>query len=251
MQYITGKTRRAHKGALYGPEGVGKTTLMAALEAPLFIDMDKGADGFEHPRRQPNTWAEMIADLTWVYQNSNDFKNIIVDTVSVAETLAVEHICATHKMSSIEDFGYGKGWVMLGEQWAELMRIAQSFIGRDINFWMVGHADVTKFKDPAGTDYDRWSMRLHQKHVYPLVKRWADMLFFIDHDKTVQSVDEGFGRKRYVATSYGDRILYTAHRATHDSKNRYRLPESFQVPQGNPQQTWVEINAWIDYFFAT
>ena len=40
LKIITGKTGGAIKVVLYGPEGIGKTTLAAQFPEPLFIDIE-------------------------------------------------------------------------------------------------------------------------------------------------------------------------------------------------------------------
>ena len=50
MEIYSGKQNKALKAVLYGPEGIGKSTLAAAFPEPLFIDTE-GSTAFLDARR--------------------------------------------------------------------------------------------------------------------------------------------------------------------------------------------------------
>ncbi len=76
--------------------------------------------------------------------------------------------------------------------------------------------------------YDRWELKLGKKtssQTSPLIKEWADMLLFANY-KTISVATDDKGKK--FKAQGGTRVMYTAHHACWDAKNRYGLPE--EVP---------------------
>ena len=63
MQISTGKKPRAQKVVLYGPEGIGKTSLAAQFPDPLFIDTEGGTACYDVKRAEPapTSWAMLMA----------------------------------------------------------------------------------------------------------------------------------------------------------------------------------------------
>ena len=67
---------------LYGPPGVGKTTLALSAPDPIIIDFDRGMSRVKAQHRKPaifcNTYEEVLTDLE--SPEIKDFQTIIVDT---------------------------------------------------------------------------------------------------------------------------------------------------------------------------
>ena len=135
----------------------------------------------------------------------------------------MEEICAKSQKTGIEDFGYGKGYVYLAEEFGRLLNALTELIDLGINVVMVAHAQMRKFEQPDELGaYDRWEMKL-QKKTAPMVKEWADMVLFANYKTYVvnvdgQGVDKGTNKARG-----GKRVMYTTHHPCWDAKNRHDL----------------------------
>lgn len=241
MRFQQGKLRRATKVVLYGTEGVGKTTFASQAPTPVFLDCEGGTDLFDVGRFQCSTWNEIMEAINWLYSNEHEYRTCVVDTSSAAERMAQQHVCRLEGKDSIEAFGYGKGFTRTAEAYDELIRGLDALIFKGMNVVILAHADVKPFSDPEGGDYDRWHIR-SDRRIGPKIKEWADAVLFADHDKSVQTKGEGFGQ-RTVAKSWGERIMWTEHRATHDAKNRFGLPERMPL-------SWTEFQAGVDAFYT-
>ena len=86
MEIYSGKQNKALKAVLYGPEGIGKSTLAAAFPEPLFIDTE-GSTAFLDVRRfkQPETWAELTAQVRHVRNTPGLCRTLVIDTADWAE----------------------------------------------------------------------------------------------------------------------------------------------------------------------
>lgn len=218
-----GKVQRPAKAVIYGPEGIGKSTLGAALPSPVFIDTEGGTDHLDIARfPQSKTWEDITRAVEQLAATQHEFRTLVVDTVDWLEKRLAEDICRRASKTSIEDFGYGKGYVLLAEEFAAFLTSLDALMrNRQMNVVLLAHATIKKFEQPdAAGSYDRYELKL-SKQVGPLVKEWCDLLLFANYFTRVAESDSG--RKRGVGGR--ERVLYTTHTAAWDAKNRHGLDE--------------------------
>ena len=103
---------------LYGPPGVGKTTLALSAPNPLIIDFDRGMSRVKAQHRKPaifcNTYEEVMNDLR--SPDIKDFETIIIDTggsfVSFLKDWAFrtkpDAITKSGQFNSLKGFGHVK-----------------------------------------------------------------------------------------------------------------------------------------------
>ena len=60
MNITTGKTERCQRITLYGPEGIGKSTLAAQFPAPLFLDVEDGTAHLDVRRAGVDNWTGLL-----------------------------------------------------------------------------------------------------------------------------------------------------------------------------------------------
>lgn len=225
MNITRGKKARAQKVVIYGPEGVGKSSLSAQFPDPLFIDTEGSTDNMDVARMdKPSSWMMLNNQITWVKANPTVCKTLVIDTVDWAEQLAIESVCATHSKKGIEEFGYGNGYVYVKEEVGRFLNKLQELVDVGINIVLTAHAQIRTFTQPDEMGaYDRYELKLGKKtssQTSPLVKEWADMVLFCNY-KTTVLVDE---KTRKSKAFGGERVMYTTHHPAWDAKNRHNLP---------------------------
>lgn len=225
FEMTTGKIATAQKVVIYGPEGVGKSTLAARFPQPLFIDTEGSTNKMDVARYpKPTSW-EMLKNEVREAPKTG-CKTIIIDTIDWAEKLCLMSICDAHQKKGIEDFGYGKGYVWEREEFGKFLDLLQDIADSGVNVVLTAHAQIRKFEQPDELGaYDRWELKLGQKtgsQISPLVKEWADMVLFCNY-KTHTVVTDKEGKKRKAQG--GERVMYTSHNPCWDAKNRDGLPE--------------------------
>ena len=225
FEMTTGKIATAQKVVIYGPEGVGKTTLAAAFPQPLFIDTEGSTNKMDVARYpKPTSW-EMLRNEVREAPKTG-CKTIVIDTIDWAEKLCIATICDASQKKGIEDFGYGKGYVYEREEFGRFLDLLQSIVDGGVNVVLTAHAQIRKFEQPDELGaYDRWELKLGQKtgsQISPIVKEWADMVLFCNY-KTHTVVTDKDGKKRKAQG--GERVMYTSHNPCWDAKNRDGLPE--------------------------
>lgn len=234
MEIIKGKIKKAKKVVIYGPEGIGKSTFASKFPDPVFIDTEGSTNDMDVARLpRPTSWIMLLEELQYVEKNPGVCKTLVIDTIDWAEQLCVEHICAKHNKSGIEDFGYGNGYVYTKEEFGRFLNKLTDVIETGVNVVLTAHAQLRKFEQPDEMGaYDRWELKLGKKtqsQTSPMVKEWADMLLFCNYKTYSIAVDDK--GKKHKAQG-GKRVMYTCHHPCWDAKNRYNLPEECELDYG-------------------
>jgi energy-coupling factor transporter ATP-binding protein EcfA2 len=220
-----GKIQTAKKVIIYGPEGIGKSTLAAQFPNPVFIDTEgstKELDVARYPA--PTYWSQIIEEAEDLLEERN-FSTLVIDTADWAEKLCIAETCSRLNVKGIEDVGYGKGYVYLYDDFQRILVVCDKLVAAGINVVFTAHAQMRKFEQPDELGaYDRWEMKLTKK-IAPLLKEWADIVLFCNY-KTTVITDQNTKSKKATG---GSRVMYSTHHPCWDAKNRYNLPEQMEM----------------------
>lgn len=227
-----GKKQKPWRVLVYGPEGVGKSSLAAATPSPLFIGED-GVNHLDAARLPVESWAQLRGAIGALAVEQHEYKTFVLDTVDWAEPLNWDFICARDKEKSVESYGYGKGYSAALDEWrvllADLERLQRE---RGLNVMLLGHCQQKTYKNPEGPDFDRYELKLNLK-AGGLLKEWCDAVLFANHEQYAKT-DERTKRVRGVST--GARWLHTERTAAYDAKNRFSFPEALPL-------SWPDVEA--------
>lgn len=225
MDIITGKQATALKIVVYGPEGIGKSTFASKFPRPVFIDTEgstKHMDVARTPR--PTSWAMLMEQVRYFRDRPGEYETLVIDTVDWAEQLCSTAVCERAKKPGIEDFGYGKGYTYLYEEFGKLLNLLEEVTDRGVNVVVTAHAKMRKFEQPDEMGaYDRWELKLTgkaEKNISAMVKEWADMVLFANYKTHTVRTEDG-----KVKAQGGKRVMYTTHHPCWDAKNRQGLED--------------------------
>ena len=220
MNITGGIIPSAQKIVVYGPEGIGKSTFASKFPDPLFSDTEGSTKKLDVKRFDaPSSWEMLLMQAQYVRDNK-PCATYIIDTADWAERLCIQCVCARANKTGIEDFGYGKGYVYLRDEFGRLLNLLDEVIAAGVNIVFTAHSFLRKFEQPDEMGaYDRYEMKL-SKYVAPMLKEWADAVFFANYKTYV--VDDGNGKKKAQG---GHRVMYTTHNPCWDAKNRDGLPD--------------------------
>lgn len=191
--------KRGEKIGLFGTGGIGKTSL--ASRAPgrtAFFDLEDRihALGLDVPVVSGvETWSDLRNALKSPALQTVD--TIVIDSVTVAEELAVAHTIAnvpTEKgqlPKSIEGYGYGKGYQHVFDTFLPLLGDLDTHCRAGRNVVLVMHECMSNVPNPQGDDYIRYEPRLQnptsgKASIRLRVKEWLDHLMFIGFDIDVK-----------------------------------------------------------------
>lgn len=242
LNITRGIVPKAQKITIYGVEGIGKTTLASHFPDPLFIDTEGGSSHIDVARIDPapRTWEALLQTVDAV-RAERPCSTLVIDTADWAERLCSEHVCAKGGKSSIEDWGYGKGYVMMAEEFGRLLDKLTELAESGIHVALLAHSEVRKFEEPneAGA-YDRWELKLSktgQKKIAPMVKEWADAVLFLNYKQVVENVAKE-GQAPKLKARGGKRVIFATHHACWDAKNRWGMPDESPLD-------WASISPYL------
>jgi hypothetical protein len=224
----------AHTGkaiVIYGTGGIGKSTLAAEAPNPLFIDLEHGSYAIDTARIDDITsWSDLRG-----FVQSGDIggaDTLIVDTGAAAEDMCRRHIVETvktdkgHSVTSIESYGWGKGYTFLFEEWKRFLADLDRHIRDGRNVVIICHDRTGKVPNPAGDDYIRYEPRLFNTDkvslMYP-TKEWADEVWFVGYDVVAKD-----GKAR----GSGTRTIHVTEDASHMAKTRTLSPDPIIFERG-------------------
>ena len=225
LNITEGVKRTPVKCVIYGPESIGKTTLSSKFENPLIVDVENGSNSLNVRRvRCDKSWEELIAVVKEIVKTPGICKTIVIDTLDWAEYLCTKYVCEKYKKGNIDEFGYGKGYTYLTEEFKRLLDALDEAIDAGFHVVCTAHAKPRKFELPEEMgSFDRYELKL-TKNTAPIVKEWCDCLLFCNF-KTYVITDESNKKK----AQGNKRVIYTSHSAVYDAKNRVGLPDEMDM----------------------
>jgi hypothetical protein len=130
-------------------------------------------------------------------------------------------LCKKYKKLGIEDFGYGKGYTYLAEEYANMLGKLSTLQKSGMHVVVLAHSTIKKLELPEESGpYDHYELKC-SKTVSPLIKEWSDGLLFANYKTIVSTDSNGKGK----AIGGKERVLYTEHTAFCDAKNRWGLSD--------------------------
>jgi GTPase SAR1 family protein len=224
MNISKGPMKTAKRVCLYGVEGIGKSTFASRFTRPIFIDTEGSTTHMDVTRFDaPKDLEAVIEDIQWVIANPKECGTLVIDTGDSLEKLVFQAVCAEKKIQNLEDLSYGKGFSFAKQKMQQILEMLDIVISRGVHVVIVCHSIIRKFELPdAMGSYDRYTLKLNDKNIAPLIKEWVDMLLFVNY-KTDIVTDEKTKTKK--GTGGQKRVMYANHSACWDAKNRFGLPD--------------------------
>ncbi len=239
-----GQLRSALRYMFYGPEGVGKSSLLADVDDILLLDIEGGSDNIDVARytfrdeeggHVPRAYAEVVAACEDLLANpAHGFAALGIDTADALEALIHRHVCELHGKTSIEEFGYGKGYQVALDEMRRFLTLLDALRARGMSIVIVGHSVVKNFKNPEGEDFDRYQLRVHDK-LGGLIKEWCDVVGFVRFDGGAAKLKGDVAQtKRARGYVTGRRIVHLAREAAWDAKSRLSMPVEIDLDAAHP-----------------
>lgn len=212
-----GITRDGFKLGIYGPEGIGKSSLASLCPGAVFADIEGSMQDLDVAKVSGvENWSDLRA---WIQSLKGGIAGI--DSITRAEDWAAQHVISTKKsndglqaVDSLEDFKYKAGFVFVVDEFRKLLSDIDQARARGVSFIMVAHARVNRFKNPDGSDYLRFEPRLIDDAKASNMLQWVQ---FLDH-LAFLNIDVNINKNK--ADGGGSRTIYLDTHPTRLSKCR-------------------------------
>ena len=233
-----GKTKAAPRIILLGVEKIGKSTWASQAPAPIFLPIirEQGIDQIDCAKFPPiGSHAQALEAIGALATEKHDYRTAILDSSSAIEPLVWDATCQRLGVKTIEQSGYGKGYVETSTEWREL-QAGLDFLReqRGMSIIIIGHVKAKIFNDPLSDPYDSYVWDIHDRAAN-LWMRWADVILFATRKQ--YSKQAALGKRDAKgqatattthATGTDERVVYTDKRPGHPGGNRYGLP--YELP---------------------
>lgn len=229
------KSDKPAKIAIYGPGGIGKTTLASEFPNPIFLQTEDGSGSLElvtFAEEPLSTFDQVNEALEALATEEHEFQTLVVDSVTRLEPIIWAETCKRNNWKSIEDAGYGKGYVEADAVWREFLAACTWLRdNKRMTIVLIGHEDVRSFSDPVTDSYDRYQMRLH-KRAEALIREDVDVLGFMNQVTTINREKTGFNKETAKARGSGQVALNLTPRPAFQAKNRFGMPDRILINPG-------------------
>lgn len=237
----SGKIAGAQRVVLYGPGGIGKSSLARLAPNAVFLDIEEGTRNLDAPRVEGiDSWSSLRACL----QSSalDSYGTIVLDSATRAEEWAIGHTLATinnekgDRVKSVEGYGFGKGYQHVYETFLLLLQDIDAQVRNGRSVILIAHDCTANVPNPGGEDFIRFEPHLQapksgKASIRERVFQWADHVLFLGYDVAVK---EGKGR------GAGTRTIYPAEMPTHRAKSR-TLADPVVYSGANDGAIWTSI----------
>lgn len=218
----------------YGPGGVGKSTLASMIDGVLFFDLDGTVSAINNARAEMNLPPIRRVNPAHVYNWKTlrqalhtpalfeGVKAIVIDSAKPLQEWALAYTLETvrhekgHAVSSIEDYGYGKGWQFVYDTFVPLLGDLDIHAQAGRHVIIISHAVTDTAPNPFGEDYQRYEPDLNKPpkvgRIRDRVIAWADHVLFATFDVFVNEKGKGTGGST--------RTIYPMPMASHIAKTR-------------------------------
>jgi GTPase SAR1 family protein len=223
MSITKGRIQEPQKVVIYGPQGVGKTSLAALFPNPLFLDTERGTRRMNVDRIEIESLKHFNEEIAAIPTGKDyaEYQTVVIDTIDWLEAKVKELVVASYSM---KDRSYGREESFTADEIMKILNNLTPLLTSGKHVVLLAHSATVKMELPdVAAAFDRYELDMGKKHVAPLVKHWADHLLFLKNKIAVREVEDGKNK----GVGKGERILCTSTTAAYDAK--IRVPDALSV----------------------
>lgn len=219
---------------LYGVDGIGKTSLAAEFPSPVYLPTEGERPPSDVDIPTPGTitsLAELFDVFGELLEQPHDFKTVIIDSLDGLEPLIWRATCARLGLNSIEEAGFGKGYVEADAEWNDYLGGVAALAQSGLYVVQLAHPEIIRFDSPTTDPYSRYQPKLH-KRANALVREKADVVAFMNYRISIKEKEVARQTKVSHAEGGKERQVHLNEGAGFNAKNRYSMPDAVSYRKG-------------------
>jgi Cdc6-like AAA superfamily ATPase len=173
---------------IYGPPGLGKTTLPSEWPDPVFLQAEDGTpSGLELASfGKLRSYDEIIDGVEALYEEKHDRQTVVLDSLDRVEPMVWAKLCTVRGWETIEAPGYGKGYAEADYYWRALIDGLNALrYERGMSVGYIAHSTVVTVDDPMTQSYSRFDIRLHKRAI-GIFQDEVDAILFLNQDVVIK-----------------------------------------------------------------
>src|SRR5690606_20560338 len=107
------------------------------------------------------SWTDVLDSIEYLTEHEHQYKTLVIDTLNSTEKLCHAHVCQREYAGDWGKKGfanYNQGYDVSLNEWALLLNALDRLREkRRMGIICLCHTRIKTFKNPEGTDYDRYS----------------------------------------------------------------------------------------------
>lgn len=219
---------------IYGEAGLGKSTLAASAPKPIFINIENRLDKIKTKAFPLATTYDMVFEqLKYVYNTLEGFETLVIDTLDALEVLINNSVCQEHKVKSLSDIDFGKGWDLSTQKCNTIMNALNNIRDKkNMNIIMLAHVHIQTVNNLLGSNYDRYDIKLREKNAAVFAYK-SDLIGFLRTDIDIDVLKGSFGKQIIKSSGGAKRIISFYKSVAFQSKDSYGLETDIEIPKEN------------------
>ena len=249
MKVVTGIQRKPFLAIIHGPVGSGKTHFGTTMPDPIFIAGEE-IDNIESARLAKVTnWQQFLDQLTWVLEEDHGYRTLVIDSMDSMERILERKILSENPTKTMATAygGFGKAYQLMSEKF---LSIREDYLvpiwDRGINVLLICHTAKQSIDDLLRQEsYQRYELKLHKNSkgvgVSTVFSEFVMAVLMLSPDIIINRKDE-----KVYSESTGSRILYCNAKPFLEAKNRYNMPDTITINEG---EGWNKVSPYINNFY--
>ena len=232
--------RRPIQAVLYGPPGVGKTSMLAHIPGVGFF-LDPTDDGIAdlvdwgqtpEPRvvEVISSFNKLVKTCERIALGKYDIEAAVFDNLTGFELICFQYHCDKYfdnDWSSEGFYSWGKGPKNAAKvDWPRFLQATKDIREQQgIDVWLIGHSEIRTFQNQTVPDFDRHTPELDKK-IWGMTHKESTTILFYTYEvdvETRKAKGSILFRKGKVDSSSERRVIYTVDGGNWLAKNRFGL----------------------------